>query len=632
MRVLAQRWIARFSMVGLAATAIHISIAFAARELFGLLPVAANAAGFSCAFLISYFGHHQWTFGRSGNHGAHLRRFLTLSLLSFALSHLITVAVTGWLGLDYRIALAAILAVVPATTFLGSRFWAFAEIGHDATEETSAWPYAGAAVSLLIGVVVFLWQQGTPFNHDTSWYFIATRMWMDGTPLYDTIMEINPPMPFYVTRVILGAGDLLGLGDAEAFRLVLFGLIAVSLALTDLALNGAPVTPARRAALLVAAAAGLLIAPLREFGQREHLMIILAMPYLAGAAMRNAGRAPMPAQAALFAVFATPGLLLKPYFLTLPLFVTLLQVWKEKSLRPLLATENLIIGAAALIYLTAILVFHPAYLETVVPLARLVYFAFDGPALAVLSRPGFLFALAATVPLLLKGPDRAENGLAIGLSAAVAAFALTYAVQFKGFHYHIVPALAAALLLGTWHVLAARDLRSRAVAGVVLALVASASIIDPLAHGPYRPAIALRLKAALGEDVAGKGAMVFTTNVSRAFPLINMTGMKWTSRYPTQWVVPGAYIGLMETPVDDEEKRRAFKDALAYSLRTAAEDFVAHKPEIVIVDTREEKGYFSGHAFDWIAFMREDAAFAAEWQNYRLEKAIRDFHIWWRVR
>lgn len=508
---------------------------------------------------------------------------------------------------------------------------AAAEAGNRVADRTSAWPFAGAGVSLAIGLAVYLWLQGTPFNHDTSWYFTATRMWMAGTPLYATIMEINPPMPFYLTRIILGAGDMLGLGDAKAFRLVLFLLIAVSLVLTDLALKGAPVSPVRRAALLVAAATGLLIAPLREFGQREHLMIILAMPYLVDAAMRNAVRSPTKARSVAFAAFATPGLLLKPYFLALPLSVTLARMWREKSFRPLLAIENLIIGGGALVYLTAILVFHPAYLDTVVPLARLVYSAFDGPALAVLLRPGILLALAAMVPFLLLQPGCAEIRFAVMLGAALAAFALAYAIQFKGFHYHIVPALAVALLLGTWHMLSARDLRSRAIAGIALALVVSASVIDPLAHGPYRNAIALRLQGELGKDLAGKGVMVFTSNVSRAFPLVNMARMKWTSRYPTRWIEPGAHAGLMETPADDKETRQALKEALTFSRDTAAQDFVTHKPEIVIVDTRARKSYFSGHAFDWIAFMRRDAAFAAEWKNYRLEKTIRDFGIWLRV-
>ncbi len=622
--------IARFSLVGVLATAVHVTLAYAARGAFDLAPVTANAVGFCGAFLISYFGHHQWTFARTGNHRAHLARFLVVSMLAYALSHFITVAVTGWMHLNYVLALGVILVMVPPANYVFSSFWAFADLDRGPVLSTGdrRWPALGAAASIAVCAAVFLELQGTPFNHDTSWYFVATRMWMDGTPLYSGIMEINPPMPFYLTRLILTAGDALHLGDAEAFRLVLFALIGVSLVLVDRILDCPAVKPVQRAGLLVASALALTVTPLHDFGQREHLLIILVLPYLVSAAVRSTGRASGPALAIATALLAVPGLLLKPYFLALPLVLTILAIGRQRSLRPLFCLENLIIGSATILYLAAIVIFHRAYLDTVVPLARLVYFAFDGPTLPVLFRPELLATGVLAVPFVSMERGRSETRFALVLGSAVATWTLVYAIQFKGFHYHLVPVLATAVLLGAWQLLAARDARVRAIAGMALALVGYVAVIQPIIVGPYRPYTAIRLRGALESDLSGKSVMVFTTNISRAFPLINMTGMRWTSRYPTQWIEPGAYVGLLETPVADEEKRNDLAEALAYSLRTASEDFVRNRPEIVIVDTRERKSYFGGHDFDWILFMKADAAFAAAWKNYRLDKTIPNFEIW----
>ncbi len=127
----------RFASVGLGATLVHLLAAFVANRVFGLSPFLANAIGFGTAFALSYFGHFYWTFGHRKGHARHLPRFLIVAGCGYLTSNVIVWIVTTRGGLAFEYALAAILVIVPATTWIISRLWAF-QAGQDTVDEADA--------------------------------------------------------------------------------------------------------------------------------------------------------------------------------------------------------------------------------------------------------------------------------------------------------------------------------------------------------------------------------------------------------------------------------------------------------------------------------------------------------------
>lgn len=627
------RQLARFSVVGLMATGIHVAVAWMAHRAAGLPPTGANGAGFLCAFLASYFGHHHWSFRRRGNHDVHMRRFLAVSLLAFLISHAITLAVTDWLGLDYGVALLAIVAVVPASTYLASRFWAFAPVGAGApdrqTASTSVWQrHAGLAIAALTGILAWNLLHGRPFNGDTSWYLVATRMWMNGAALYSDVMEINPPMAFLITRAALVLGDWSGLTDGTALLAVLFIAIGVTLVLVDRLARSIPASDGMRSLLVAASAGALLVTSLLDFGQREHIMLILALPWIIACAMRLAGwSVPAPALV-LLALYAMPGLFLKPHFLVLPAAFTLMRMAALRSLRPAFSADNLVFGVAGVLYVAAIVTLFPDYLGLVVPIGRLVYGGYGGGLADFL--PWLLEDYVALLIALLIAPfvPRSPQGrFGATLLAAVVALTAIYLVQSKGWHYQLLPALGMALIASAWT--GGLFLRARHIAPLTIAmLIVYPCLAIPLMRGPHQNPVAYTMAEAIGGDTAGKGVMVYASNVWAAFPMVNITGMRWTSRYPSQWLVPGAITGLANTPESDTDRRAALEDMAAYARQTATQDFVNNRPDIVIVDMREEKTGFGEIAFDWLDFLKADPAFANAWRGYRLDAEIPGYAIW----
>ena len=116
---------ARFGMVGITATAVHILMVWLLLSETALPPLVANMIAFLTAFGISFAGNYLWTFGSPGNPGKVMRRFLLISVSAFAMNTLLLASLlrAGWFSPTVAAIVSA--AVVPAISFVASRLWGF---------------------------------------------------------------------------------------------------------------------------------------------------------------------------------------------------------------------------------------------------------------------------------------------------------------------------------------------------------------------------------------------------------------------------------------------------------------------------------------------------------------------------
>lgn len=119
----------RFGIVGLAATAVHAGVALALAVPAILPPLVANTVAFLTAFIVSFAGHHFWSFpqdpGTEKQWRARLPRFFLIALAGFAAN---SGALATWLALapwPDSVGIVLSIGLVPIVTFLGSRLWAF---------------------------------------------------------------------------------------------------------------------------------------------------------------------------------------------------------------------------------------------------------------------------------------------------------------------------------------------------------------------------------------------------------------------------------------------------------------------------------------------------------------------------
>ena len=125
--------LARFGIVGVAATLVHYGVALAAARA-GAPLLLANLAGFCLGFVVSFLGHHHWTFRRPGAAparaiGQSAARFFAVSGTSFLFSTVVLAGLVAQGRLAAPVALAIAVLMVPLANFVAARGWAFAHPG-----------------------------------------------------------------------------------------------------------------------------------------------------------------------------------------------------------------------------------------------------------------------------------------------------------------------------------------------------------------------------------------------------------------------------------------------------------------------------------------------------------------------
>lgn len=114
-----------FGVVGVLATTVHFTIGLTIVG-FGLLrPFSANIVAFLTAFMVSYVGHHRFTFRSSEAHRDSLPKFFFVAVIGLALNQLIVFVMVDTLGLQYYSALIVVVLVVPIMTYLLGKVWVF---------------------------------------------------------------------------------------------------------------------------------------------------------------------------------------------------------------------------------------------------------------------------------------------------------------------------------------------------------------------------------------------------------------------------------------------------------------------------------------------------------------------------
>ena len=597
------RQLIRFGGIGGMATLVHVVVAMVMHESFGTSPLNANFAGFASALLLSYVGHAHLTFGTSINEGSQFIRFVFVGLIALGSSSSLVWILNSTLGVNFGFAMVAVAVLVPVLSFFALRFWVFAATSPQSDVD---WIGLGLSGALALATLAIFW--GRMINHDTAWYLIATREWLAGADLYTYIIEVNPPLNFYFTLPAIWLADLLGISDTNgeylAVTLLLFVILVWCRALAFQALD---LSPKRNALLLCGIALALVLPALRDFGQREHVMVMLIMPWLIGELITT----PTSKRGQILrAAVAALGICLKPHFVVFPLAVTLLSLGRQRSLRPVFSIANMTMLTVGLAYVSFVVLFHPAYFTKIVPIAREVYGAYGTTFGVVFSRVELeILLLLPAVFLVIKCHYRTEACLFAVVALAGLA---SYFLQGTGFGYHAIPFRAFVILACCFVVLK----NPLFTPGAIFALIAAALLMsNSIARGFYKNTAVQQIAHVAKELGTVDSLFVMTSHVSAGPSAAIASGSRWTSRYPANWLIPGALNRLDNTNCESETETCARLQAIAASNRADnISDIASSRPDLLVFDRRS--GYFDTPHFSWETFMNEDPAWADVFNEY----------------
>lgn len=115
----------RFSLVGIAATGIHIGLVWTLIAQFMASPFIANLTAFLFAFVFSFTGQYLWTFRSTRHWPSALTRFFSISFGAFVVNNFVLIGLLRLELIDSSLAAALAACVIPLFTYLFGRFWAF---------------------------------------------------------------------------------------------------------------------------------------------------------------------------------------------------------------------------------------------------------------------------------------------------------------------------------------------------------------------------------------------------------------------------------------------------------------------------------------------------------------------------
>lgn len=497
--------------------------------------------------------------------------------------------------------------------------------GPPKTDRHGLLTFALVVPAILVGAWL---AQSTVINHDSAWALYVGRALMDGAHLYQDIIEINPPLAFALAIPPVWIANLARVDPIGVYFYWIFAQTALSLVVTAAVVRQLPGWRGLwGAALVLVVFVALALGAWNQIGQREHLLLIYASPYLLLAGARASGVMIDRRLALCVGAFAAIGFALKPHFLLIPGLVELTLLARSRNYRSLLRPETLALAVLVAGYWVGVAVFMPAYFSRIVPWGLEVYFAYSSPIEAIWLRGELLLLLLALGFYIVDGRKTdLARAIEVFLVAALACYAI-YVMQQKGFAYHLFPLRTLLILIFGLGLLvqtraalntAPAQRLSRWVPVAVQGALLAASSGWMMAVGSYANDFYERAMPLIQQHSSGAPVYVFSTNVSMGFPLISYSRLETSWRYPTHWLLPGLVRrGGAASAEVSPATRETLRSIEHYVVDGVIEDFQRHEPELVLIDIRPNKAYFADTPFDYLSYFLADPRFVPIWEHYR---------------
>lgn len=451
---------------------------------------------------------------------------------------------------------------------------------------------------------------------------------LDGRKLYVDLITVQFPLVFYLMMLPLALHALLGISVADAFLLLVsITLLCCMLFAWRLAKrNPLCRTEGQRSNVLLFFTYALFILPLQGeanfnmFGQREHLLCALMLPYLMLTINRLYGaESTRPEQLAAGALAAV-GFCIKPQFALIFMLSELFFMLRQGRFFAWIRPDACVIILFAVMYYALMLAFHPEYLSLVGKMAdNYVGYRGNMPLLIIYGILLCLLPLAVYVRM-----KQQKNPVFAYLLTLVVAALLLFLGQRSGYFYQCIPLFFLTILMLLYACLA-NGRRLLALAAVPCFIVYT----SVLSNAPDIRAFVKRHEDVMKE--AGvmaqyKTICYFSSYIWDTFPMVTYAGVKMNMGMPYLEYLPSAYMPWRGTfneppyrrPEDMGETERFQHEAI---LRD-----VLRLPDAIVVDESSSKLGFPRMRFDYIRYFMQDPRFREAFAHYELAERINYSH------
>jgi len=471
-----------------------------------------------------------------------------------------------------------------------------------------------------------------PINHDVAAILDVSARWVHGEKLYVEVIDENLPLTFVIHALPVLLSKVLP-GDPTFWftACVVAGIFASFWACRRLVRLVPSADHALTEALLPPVLLFLFtVLPNEHFGQREHILFVASAPYMIGSMARAEGVTLGRYASIAIGVVAGLAFAMKPHYLAIPAAVEFFLLFRRGWRTTLADLIPWSIGFVALVHLTLMYTIFREYGTYVMPLAVEAYAPIGdegwrgvltsnvlGPTLIAL----VIFGLIAIV---FTKTVAARVLVVYGAGAAISAIA-----QAKGWPYHVLPALSAAILLAALTVSQTVDRYlpiSRSGHHLPVAIISAtmmvllyfqAALYTPpfFKQRQFEESIGGRLQHIIEQNAPHRTVLALSPGIYPLWPLINYIGGRMTMRFLSMWVLQGVYATCDDFPalynppdtMGDTEKQ---------VFDQVSEDFAREQPDLLIVDNIPGIPRCQGKAFDYLEYFMQNRVFADAFEGY----------------
>jgi hypothetical protein len=288
-------------------------------------------------------------------------------------------------------------------------------------------------------------------------------------------------------------------------------------------------------------------------------------------------------------------------------------IGRLKGLR-LLRRMTISAAATMLLYVAVLCLFYPAYFTSAIPLGIALYGASDVGWLQLLSdsRAVLLGDAVALALCWIYRRKTCASALPLTLSVFAAGAILVWLLEDKSWFYHRLPAaILVTLALIYWLSVLPRPGIERRPA--LFAIIFAMAGLYGIGSGTFsrwqdeigittgtRPTTERKIEQLIRSERT-RSYIAFSQWIGLGFPVVNNTGVVWSSRFDSMWALVGE---VWRRKIDGHVPR----DWPVHSW--VVEDFLKACPDLAVVDERE--------GIDYIRTLSSlDTRFKDAWSDYR---------------
>jgi len=513
--------------------------------------------------------------------------------------------------------------------------WIPGVIGRDPSRAESGWGVNGWIwVMAVVGLMTakFWYLTRTYMFMDPAQYLYAAELWWDGGELYRDFVDTNPPFVIFFSLPPVLLSRLTSMAVDTALWIYSLSWVVLSLAILRVLMGRLwSVDSARIVHMFWFVMALAMLSPSDNvFGQREHMFLVLLLPYLMAAVLHEQGQPLGRGPAVWIGILASCGVLLKPYLAIVPCGVEIYLAIARRDWRSLFRTESLTIAASISIYLAVVVLYTPDYFRYAGYAAETLWaYNWQGNMLVRALEKAIPLVLAAVAVLLLG--ERRDAAFLRLLWLAALLFYVPVVVYGKYWSHHLFPHTTLCwVILGIVVLRLCVGLRLpwqywTLLPGLILiGICGLVSQEINLAKGRNFENVRNHyLIPIIRSEAEGQVIYCLTAHLGGCFPLVNYTGTKLGGRFAYLWPIPGYFLSrrtslppaeqYLSPEVLDADNPREYR-----VLREVVTDLVRHKPLLILVQPNLFKAGTASVPFNALEYLLQDKQFAEFFSNYRL--------------